>query len=155
MSEGNQVLSAPQRCNAERCDAQRNFFTSQLFIPPFLQRHRCDALPRFSASPVIILTSCTSPFRLCFHFSFHHNGLLYKTTRNYQESQRSDVILSIEKAPTSYRAISGPSGPKSQKSQKRVKKRVSWALRSQGLKSPKRVKQESKTSQKVSFLTRF
>ena len=47
------VLRAPQRCNAERSDAQRNFFTSQ-FIPPFLQRHRCDALPCFSASPVII-----------------------------------------------------------------------------------------------------
>ena len=47
------VLSAPQRCNAERSDAQHNFFTSQ-FIPPFLQRHRCDALPCFSASPAII-----------------------------------------------------------------------------------------------------
>ena len=45
--------SAPQRCNAERSDAQRKFFTSQV-IPPFLQRHRCDALHCFSASPVII-----------------------------------------------------------------------------------------------------
>ena len=33
----------------QRCTTQ--FFTSQ-FIPPFLQRHRCDALPCFSASPV-------------------------------------------------------------------------------------------------------
>ena len=46
-------LSAPQRCNAERSDAQRNLFRSQ-FIPLFLQRHRCDALPCFSASPVIV-----------------------------------------------------------------------------------------------------
>ena len=38
---------------AERSDAQRKVFTSQ-FIPPFLQRHRCDALPCLSASPVII-----------------------------------------------------------------------------------------------------
>ena len=45
-----QSLSAPQRCNAERSDAQRNFFTS-LFIPHFLQRHRCDALPSFAVSP--------------------------------------------------------------------------------------------------------
>ena len=30
----NPNLSAPQRCNAERNDAQRNFVTSQ-FIPPF------------------------------------------------------------------------------------------------------------------------
>ena len=48
----NAVLSAPQRCNAQRSDAQRNFFTLQ-FIPPFLQRHRCGALLCFSASPVI------------------------------------------------------------------------------------------------------
>ena len=40
----------------------------------------CPSL--FSASPVIIFTSRTSPFRLCFHFAFRHNGLLYKTTRN-------------------------------------------------------------------------
>ena len=46
-------LSAPQRCNAERSDAQRKFFTT-LPIPLFLQRHRCDALPCFSASPVVI-----------------------------------------------------------------------------------------------------
>ena len=53
LKDPNLLLSAPQRCNAERSDAQRNFFTSQ-FTPPFLQRHRCDALPCFSASPVII-----------------------------------------------------------------------------------------------------
>ena len=53
MDESVAHLSAPQRCNAERSDAQRNFFTSQ-FIPPFLQHHRCDALPCFSASPVIM-----------------------------------------------------------------------------------------------------
>ena len=47
------MLSAPQRCKAECSDAQRNSFTSQ-FIPPFLQRHRCDALPCFSPSPVIM-----------------------------------------------------------------------------------------------------
>ena len=58
---------------------------------PFLQRHRGDALPCSSASPVIIFTSRTSPFRLCFHFSFRHNGLLYKQEEIYQESQRSDV----------------------------------------------------------------
>ena len=47
------LLSAPQRCNAERSDAQRRFLATQV-ISPFLQRHRCDALPCFSASPVII-----------------------------------------------------------------------------------------------------
>ena len=46
-------LSAPQRCNAQRSDAQRKFFTT-LSISLFLQRHRCDALPCFSASPVDI-----------------------------------------------------------------------------------------------------
>ena len=46
-------LSAPQRCNAQRSDAQRKFFTT-LSISLFLQRHRCDALPCFSASPVEI-----------------------------------------------------------------------------------------------------
>ena len=50
--EGGQ-LSAPQRCNAQRSDAQRKFFTT-LSISLFLQRHRCDALPCFSASPVEI-----------------------------------------------------------------------------------------------------
>ena len=39
-----QCLSAPQRCNAQRSDAQRKFFTNAI--------HRCDALPCFSASPV-------------------------------------------------------------------------------------------------------
>ena len=57
------------------------------------------------------------------------------------------IFFSWEKAPTSYRAISGPSGPKSQKSQKRVKKRVSRALRPQGSKesreSQKRVKNDT------------
>ena len=47
------ALSAPQRCNAQRSDAQRKFFTT-LSISLFLQRHRCDALPCFSASPVEI-----------------------------------------------------------------------------------------------------
>ena len=84
------ALSAPQRCSAERSDAQRNFFTSQ-FIPPFLQRHRCDALPWFSASPVIIFTSHTSPFRLCFHFPFATMVYCTKQQEIYQESQRSDV----------------------------------------------------------------
>ena len=46
-------LSAPQRCNAQRSDAQRKFFTT-LSVSLFLQRHRCDALPCFSASPVEI-----------------------------------------------------------------------------------------------------
>ena len=46
-------LSAPQRCNAQRSDAQRKFFTT-LSISLFLQRHRSDALPCFSASPVEI-----------------------------------------------------------------------------------------------------
>ena len=77
----NPYLSAPQRCNAQRSDAQRKLFTT-LSISLFLQRHRCDALPCFSASPVEFFTSHTSPFGLCFHFSFRHNGLLYKTTRN-------------------------------------------------------------------------
>ena len=48
------ALSAPQRCNAQRSDAQRKFFTT-LSISLFLQRHRCDALPCFSASPVEIV----------------------------------------------------------------------------------------------------
>ena len=75
------MLSAPQRCNAERSDAQRNFSHRNSYLL-FLQRHRCDALPCFSALPVIIFTLRTSPFRLCFQFSFRCNGLLYKTTRN-------------------------------------------------------------------------
>ena len=74
-------LSAPQRCNAERSDAQRNFFAS-LFIPPYLQRHRCDALPCFSASPVIIFYIAHIAFPPLLPFSFRRNGLLYKTTRN-------------------------------------------------------------------------
>ena len=55
-------LSAPQRCNAERSDAQRNFFTS-LFWPPFLQRHRCDALPCFAASPCKLFDIARIAFR--------------------------------------------------------------------------------------------
>ena len=47
------VLHLSQRCNAQRSDAQRKFFTT-LSISLFLQRHRCDALPCFSASPVEI-----------------------------------------------------------------------------------------------------
>ena len=75
------ALSAPQRCNAQRSDAQRKLFTT-LSISLFLQRHRCDVLPCFSASPVEIFYIAHIAFGLCFHFSFRHNGLLYKTTRN-------------------------------------------------------------------------
>ena len=53
LTNPNLTLSAPQRCNAQRSDAQRKFFTT-LSISLFLQRHRCDALPCFSASPVEI-----------------------------------------------------------------------------------------------------
>ena len=74
-------LRAPQRCNAERSDAQRKFFTT-LPIPLFLQRHRCDALPCFSASPVVIFYITHIALRPLLPFSFRHNGLLYKTTRN-------------------------------------------------------------------------
>ena len=73
-------LSAPQRCNAERSDAQRNFSYRNSY--PFLQRHRCDALPCFSASPVIMFYIAHIAFPPLLPFSFRHNGLLYKTTRN-------------------------------------------------------------------------
>ena len=85
------ILSAPQRCNAERSDAQRNFFTSQ-FRPLFLQRHRCDALPCFSASPVIISYIAHISFPP-FASNFPFATMVYCTKQQevYQESQRSDV----------------------------------------------------------------
>ena len=57
-----QRLSAPQRCNAQRSDAQRKFFTT-LSISLFLLRHRCDALPCFLASPVEIFYIAHIAFR--------------------------------------------------------------------------------------------
>ena len=48
----------------------------------FLQRHRCDALPCFSASPVIIFYIAHIAFPPLLPFSFRHNGLLSQTTRN-------------------------------------------------------------------------
>ena len=50
---------------------------------------------------------------------------------------------SIEKAPASYRAVSGPSGPKPQKSQKRVEKESPGPSGPRGAKSPKRAQKES------------
>ena len=69
----NSLLSAPQRCNAQRSDAQRKFFTT-LSISLFLQRHRCDALPCFSASPVEIFYIAHIALRPLLPFSFRHNG---------------------------------------------------------------------------------
>ena len=77
--EGNRSTQKPFFLNAAMHNAS---FSQRYPYPFFLQRHRCDALPCFSASPVEIFTSHTSPFSVCFHFSFRHNGLLYKTTRN-------------------------------------------------------------------------
>ena len=86
-----QDLSAPQRCNAERSDAQRNVFTS-LFMPLFLQCHRCDALPCFSASPVIIFYIAHIAFPpLLPNFPFATMVYCTKQQEIYQESQRSDV----------------------------------------------------------------
>ena len=66
--------------NAAGCTTQ--FFTSQ-FIPPFLQRHRCDALPCFSASPVTMfyIAHIAFPPLLPFFLSPQY-GLLYKTRRD-------------------------------------------------------------------------
>ena len=63
------------------------------------------------------------------------------------------IMRRLEKAPASYRAISGP--PKSQKSQKRVKKESPGPSVARGQKSPKRVKKESKMTLFDSFLTLF
>ena len=61
----------------------------------------------------------------------------------------------VEKAPASYRAISGTSGPKSQKSQKRVKKESPGPSGPRGP-SPKRVKNDPFwEGPGDSFLTRF
>ena len=58
----NPVTPVAQRCNAQRSDAQRKFFTT-LSISLFLQRHRCDALPCFLASPVEIFYIAHIAFR--------------------------------------------------------------------------------------------
>ena len=86
-------LSAPQRSNAERSDAQRNFFTSQ-FIPLFLQRHRCDALPCFFQSIARDYYFLHRAHRLsAFASIFPFATMVYCTKQQemYQESQRSDV----------------------------------------------------------------
>ena len=74
-------LSAPQRCNAERSDAQHNFFAS-LFIPPFYSVIAVMPFPVLQHRHVNFLTSHASPFRFRFHVSFRRHGLLYTTTRN-------------------------------------------------------------------------
>ena len=66
------------------------------------------------------------------------------------------IAWSLEKAPASYRAISGLSGPKPQKSQKRVKKESPGP--SPPVPEVQKVRKESKTSQKWVkrvILTRF
>ena len=70
-------------------------------------------------------------------------------------SEVQEKTLKFEKAPTSYRTISGPSGPKSQKSQKRVKKESAGPSGPRGPKSQKRVKIESKMTLFDSFLILF
>ena len=57
-------------------------FSQRYPYPLFLQRHRCDALPCFSASPVVIFYIAHIALRPLLPFSFRHNGLLYKATRN-------------------------------------------------------------------------
>ena len=63
----------------QRCITQ--FFTSQ-FIPLFLQRHCCDALPWFAASPVISLYIAHIAFPPLLPISLRHNDVLYETTRS-------------------------------------------------------------------------
>ena len=75
--------------------------------------------------------------------------------RSLTANSRDQPRANLEKAPASYRAISGPSGPKSQKSQKRVKKGSPGPSSPRSPKSPKRVRKESKMSLKGSFLSLF
>ena len=67
---GKRKLSAPQRCKAFNAAMHNASFSHRLkfILSVFLQRHRCDALPCFSASPVEGAHMHTSPFGLCFHF---------------------------------------------------------------------------------------
>ena len=81
-------LSAPQRCNAERSGAQRNFFTSQ-FIPPFLQRHRCDALPCFSASPVKIVYIAHIAFPPLLPFFLSPQWFTVQNNKTFTESHNA------------------------------------------------------------------
>ena len=81
-------LSAPQCCNAERSDAQRNFFTSQ-FIPPFLQRHRCDALPSFSASPVIMFYIAHIAFPPLLPFSLSPQWFTVQNNKKFTKSHNA------------------------------------------------------------------
>ena len=84
-------LSAPQRCNAQRSDAQRMFFTT-LSIALFLQRHRCDALPCFSASPVEIFYIAHIALRPLLPFFLSPQWFTVQNNKEIcQESQRSDV----------------------------------------------------------------
>ena len=72
--------SAPQRCNAERSDAQR-IFSHRYSYPLFYSVIAVMPFPVLQRRRVNFLTSRASPFGLCFHFSFRHHGLLYKTRR--------------------------------------------------------------------------
>ena len=82
------TLSAPQRCNAQRSDAQRNFFTSQ-FIPPFLQLHRCDALLCFSASPVIIFYIAHIAFPPLLPFFLSPQWLTVQNNKKFTKSHNA------------------------------------------------------------------
>ena len=81
-------LSAPQRCNAERSDAQRKFFTT-LPIPLFLQRHRCDALPCFSASPVVIFYIAHIAFRPLLPFFLSPQWFTVQNNKKFAKSHNA------------------------------------------------------------------
>ena len=67
-------------------------FLQQKWFPLFYSVIAVMAHPVLQHRHVNFLTSRALPFGLCFHFSFRHNGFLYKTTEFHQESQRRMAI---------------------------------------------------------------
>ena len=71
-------------------------------IPPFLQRHRCDALPCFAASPRKLFDIARIAFPPLLPFSFRHKLIMVSCTKQqeiHQESQRNNVVPSIARWP--------------------------------------------------------
>ena len=92
------MLSAPQRCNAERSDAQRNFFTSQV-ISPFSQRHRRDARPCFSASPVIIFHIAHIAFAPLLPFFLSPQWFTVQNNKKFTKSHNAAMLPLVGPAP--------------------------------------------------------
>ena len=82
----------------QRCTTQA--FHNAIHIP-FLQRHRCDALPCFSASPVeFFLHRTHRPSAFASIFPFATMVYCTKQQEICQESQRSDVATGNARWPT-------------------------------------------------------